>query len=194
MMQTQTHKSDLAFSNLYLKKRAEIKILYQFQKTKTEFFVAKADARNFEHEIKKQLDFDSIIKFAQQQFPNFAEHVIPRLKQLKDFVDEEIAEGEDVSLSLPSLKNLFVFLYALKTFKKPTITVGDDGLFQVDWEIDKFNVLTIRFDEAFYVSYVIFRPSQYESRRIILNGSMYVLDFKNYLLELKLTTHKKTND
>ena len=165
-------------------------IKYPPRKITAEVFLPEAAVHNFERDIEKQPDFESILKFGKLKFPVSAKDVFVRLVQLKGFVDEEIAEGEDVSLSLPSLRNLLVFLYAIETFNKPTITVGDDGLFQVNWRLDQNNVLTVRFDEEFHVTYVIFCPSRYESGRMIQNGSMHVLDFKDHLLKLKLKTHK----
>lgn len=150
------------------------------------------DVHDFKCKIETYTDFSSILRFAEPKFPASTKPVFSRLSELKNFVDEEIEEGENVSLSLPSLRNLLVFLCAMGKFKNPTITAGDDGLFQVNWRFDRNNVLTVRFDTEFHVTYVIFCPSRYESSRIILNGNMHVLDFTDYILRLKLKTYQMT--
>jgi len=111
------------------------------------------------------------------------DYFFKRIREL----EELCAEEDDVEISLESLKSMLLFVGTLGNISKPSsLTVSDDGLFHLGWKKDKNNSITLEFKKDYFSNYVIFQPSRHISKRIILNGSMYVLDLINYLNNLKI--------
>jgi hypothetical protein len=116
------------------------------------------------------------------------DYLFNRIYELKELCDEE----EDCDLSLESLKSMFLFIGTIANISKPSsITVSESGLFYVKWQIDKNNLITMRFKRDYFLDYVIFRPSSHTSKRIILNGSMNTMDFIDYLNNLNIKIHQQ---
>lgn len=142
-------------------------------------------------QLQRHLDqcqsFSAILDCAQQQRCGIPASLFQRFQQLYDFAEAE----DDMKMSLASLRNAIVFLSRLRAYLIPSISLNDNGLLQMQWRVARDHALTIRFDADYQVSYVIFRPSRFMKRRIILNGGMYVLDFIEYLAELKVQVYKE---
>ncbi len=143
----------------------------------------------FMNSLSKKADFNEIINFSESRYPETQKFIFHRLMNLNVMSDSE----ENDKLSLESLKGLLAFLYSIKIFKKPTITLNDLGYLQLNWKRDKNNLLTVNFKEKYFLNYVIFMPSSYNSKRIILNGAMNILDFQHYLSKLGVKLHKESN-
>ncbi|MCP4346568.1 MAG: hypothetical protein GY795_13710 [Desulfobacterales bacterium] len=148
----------------------------------------KADIKSFMNLLNNKSDFFEILNCSNSKFPESEKYIFQRLKDLNTMLDTE----ENEQMSLESLKGLLVFLYSIKSFRKPTITLNDLGYLQLNWKKDKNNLLTLNFKENHLLHYVIFMPSHYTSKRIILNGAMNILDFKHYLSKLGLKLHKES--
>lgn len=114
--------------------------------------------------------------------------VSSRIKVLLEDYDDDDCDP----LSLGSLRSLIVFFHQVQGIKKKTaITLNDLGRFHVNWKKDKKNMLSVCFKDQFILDYVIFKPSKHSDKRIILNGSMNILDFIDYLFDLKLKVYKE---
>lgn len=159
-------------------------ILYEIkEKTSKE----ELDAKSFKSALSGKTDFFEIIEFSESEFSEAKAFVFQRLKSLNIMTDPD----KDEKMSLESLKGLLVFLHSIENFRKPVITLNDLGYFQLNWKKDRNNLLTVNFKENYYLNYVIFMPSHYTSKRIILNGSMNIFDFKNFLFKLGVKLHKE---
>lgn len=141
--------------------------------------VEEADIKRFVKLLKGKSDFFEIIEVSRSEYPDEKEYLFRRINELNDLLLEE-----DENLSLESLRGLLVVLYIIKKHSKPEITVNDSGFFQLNWKKDKSNMVSMEFREKLLLNYVIFMPSRYTPERIILNGFMNVLDFKDYLSRL----------
>ncbi len=169
-------------------KKTREEYFWSQQQIITEALPYKVHVNNFKNGLEDHSNFNSIVKFAKEKFPDTRRYVFQRLTDLKELYDLE----EDVEISLESLRNLLLFLFAIDNFKKPILTLNDTGFFQANWRTGRDKALTMRFEEDYLVTDVIFRPGRYTHKRIILNGRMYVLDFKDYLLELKLRIYRES--
>ncbi len=145
------------------------------------------DVKGFMNSLNKITDFFEIIYSSESIFPDNKKYIFQRLMDIKVMHDPK--EGDDISLE--SLKGLLVFLYSVKDFKKPSITLNDLGFLQMNWKRDKNNLLTVSFKENYFLNYVIFMPSGFTDKRIILNGSMNILDLGNYLSKLCIKLHRE---
>ena len=135
-------------------------------------------------EIDKLSTFEKILQYGIETIKLKDDYFFKRIREL----EELCAEEDDVEISLESLKSMLLFVGTLGNISKPSsLTVSDNGLFHLGWKQDKNNSITLRFKKDYFSDYVIFQPSSYLSQRIILNGSMYVLDLINYLNNLKLS-------
>ncbi|MBP0021918.1 MAG: hypothetical protein J7647_30725 [Cyanobacteria bacterium SBLK] len=167
---------------------------------KNEFTFSDYRTRNISHLVSlqnksKQISKDTLDNlFIFEEILNYSlnfvklkdDYFSQRIRKLKELCDLE----DDYDLSLRSLKTLCLFLGSLENISKPnSLTVSEDGLFYMRWKKDKENGLTVRFKENYFVDYVIFQPSLYINKRIILNNSMYVLDLIDYLDRLKIELH-----
>ncbi len=170
------------------------------EKKKEEYFFYKSevvkkgllyesDSGNFKDCLEKSSTYNEIMEFGKNRFPIAKRYLLQRLSELKYLSDLE--EGEEISSD--SLKSMLLFLFSVKSLKKPVITLNDMGIFQTSWKKDRKNLLTTSFIENWSLNYVLFRPSHHTSERIILNGVMNVLDFKDYLLEMGLKLHREKN-
>lgn len=145
--------------------------------------------QNFLEGLKKAPSLEQIMRFARQEFAKWGirhDYLFNRLTNLIQIAAEE----NEPEISAHSLKGLLFFLYLLKEFSKPKITLNDAGLFEISWQQSRSDDLTISFKDTNTLSYVIFRPSHYTEKRIVLNGSMNLLDFKDYISALQLQTYK----
>ncbi|WP_207681378.1 hypothetical protein [Desulfonema magnum] len=142
---------------------------------------------NFKGCLEKRSAYNEIIEFGKKRFPITKQCLFQRLAELQERCDPE--ENEEISLG--SLKSMLLFLFSVKNLKKPVITLNDMGIFQTSWKKDRKNLLTTSFIDNWSLNYVIFRPSRHTPERIILNGVMNELDFKDYLLEMRLKPHRK---
>ena len=145
--------------------------------------------KSFMNSLSKKTDFNEIINISESEYPEIQKYIFHRLMNLNTMSNSE----KNDKFSLESLNGLLAFLYSIKTFKKPTITLNDLGYLQLNWKRDKNNLLTVNFKENYFLNYVVFMPSQYNSKRIILNGAMNILDFKHYLSKLGVKLHKESN-
>lgn len=140
-----------------------------------------SNANKFKSRIESIFKFSELIEFTRNNFPNY---LAERISELKNSDPEE-------EVSIDSLKSMLLFLFSIRKFKKPTITLNDMGIFQTRWKTDRNNSMTTSFIENWSLNYVIFKPSRHASKRIILNGKMNVLDFKDYLVDIKFKPHKE---
>ncbi|MBF0230802.1 MAG: hypothetical protein HQK63_14635 [Desulfamplus sp.] len=154
--------------------------VYQFQNIKEELFW-ELDINTLKNYLDKAVSYNDLVEFGKNRFPIYLFDRLTELKQLEE-------EGE---ISLDSLKSMLLFLISIKNLKKPVITLNDMGIFQASWKKDRNNLLTTSFTENWSLNYVLFRPSRYASERIILNGVMNVLDFKDYLIDIGIKIHRE---
>lgn len=137
--------------------------------------------------------FEDIIASAQETFikSNISfTYLSERIDRLRLMAEED----DETSVSLPSLRGLFLFLFTLQEYDKPQITLNDKGLFQVNWRQTRDNALTVNFKDAQIANYVLFRPSRHTDKRTILNGIMSIFDLRDYLAELQVQVYKATED
>lgn len=138
-------------------------------------------------ELDKLSTFEEILQYGIDSIKLKDDYFFKRIREL----EELCAEEDDVEISLESLKGMFLFVGTLGKISKPSsLTVSDNGFFYLEWETDENNSITLRFKKDDFCDYVIFQPSSHLSKRIILNGSMYVLDLINYLNNLKIAIHQ----
>ncbi|WP_204103208.1 MULTISPECIES: hypothetical protein [Spirulina sp. CCY15215] len=138
--------------------------------------------------IDKIVTFEEILNYGLDFIKLKDDYFSKRIRELKELCDLE----EDDELSLESLKTMFLFIGSLENITKPSsLTVSESGLFYLEWEKDKNDSLTLRFKKDYYLDYVIFKPSLYINKRIILNGSMYVLDMIDYINDLNIKVHQQ---
>ena len=138
--------------------------------------------------IEKIVTFEEILNYGLDFIKLKDDYFSKRIRELKELCDLE----EDDELSLESLKTMFLFIGSLENISKPdSLTVSESGLFYLEWEKDKNDSLNFRFKKDYYLDYVIFKPSLYINKRIILNGSMYVLDMIDYINDLNIKVHQQ---
>ncbi|MDY6805201.1 MAG: hypothetical protein SXA11_15530 [Cyanobacteriota bacterium] len=138
-------------------------------------------------EIDKLSTFEEILQYGIESIKLKDYYFFKRIREL----EELCAEEEDVEISLESLKSMFLFVGTIGNISKPSsLTVNDNGFFHLGWKKDKNNSITLEFKKDYFSNYVIFKPSRHISKRIILNGSMYVLDLIDYLHNLKIKIHR----
>lgn len=159
---------------LYYPKNMDSYQIY-FNKTKPE------KPNDFIKKIKKVSLLDKIVTIAESFFADTKKYLFKRIKELVDLFDEE-----EEQISIGSLKSMLIFLFSINKFSKPVITLNENGTFQISWKKDNNNLTTLRFKDKETLDYVIFKPSKYDKNPIILNGSMNIFDFKNYLMQLGL--------
>lgn len=118
------------------------------------------------------------------------ERIVRRVTELQDlyYADEE------TQVSIDSLRSMLVFLLVLDDFDYPVIALNEEGLFHLSWRKDHTNLMTLRFKAGNFLDYVIFRPSQYMKKPIILNGRMNLFDFESYLHRLSWHIHLLRNN
>ncbi len=139
-------------------------------------------------DIDKLSTFEEIFKYGINAIKLKNDYFFNRIRELKELCDSE----EDYDVSLESLKTMFLFVEAVGSISKPSsLTVSESGLFYLEWKQDRNNSLTLRFKKDYFLDYVIFKPSSHTSKRIIFNGSMYVLDLIDYLNALNIKIHQK---
>ncbi len=143
------------------------------------------DASSLVDCLKGLSDFSEIMLASKMKFPETKKDILQRIGYLYRLFESE--EGE--ALSLESLKGVLVFLYSIRGIRKPTITLSDSGFFHLSWKKSKESALSLLFKEEFSLHYVLFMPSRSPDRRVILNGSMDLFDFKNYLSRLGVVLH-----
>lgn len=141
---------------------------------------------------KEQLEqlstFENLLDYGEAMLQWDEPYFFNRIRELKKLCDAE----EDYDLSLDSFRTMLLFVGAINNVAKPTIlTVGESGLFYLKWKKDKKNGITVLLKTDYFLDYVIFKPSSYISKRIILNGSMYALDLVDYLKDLTIKLHQK---
>jgi hypothetical protein len=138
-------------------------------------------------EIDKLSTFEEILKYGIEAIKLKDDYFFNRIRELKELCDSE----EDYDVSLESFKTMFLFVEAIGSISKPSsLTVSENGIFHLEWEKDRNNSITLRFKKDYFSDYVIFKPSSHISKRIILNGSMYVLDLIDYLNDLNIKIHQ----
>ena len=139
-------------------------------------------------EIDKLSDFEKILKYGINVIKLKADYLFNRIRELKELCDSE----EDYDISLESLKSMFLFVGTIGNISKPSsITVSESGLFYVKWQKDRNNLITVRFQKNYFLDYLIFKPSSHIDKRIILNGSMNVMDLIDYLNDLNIKIHQQ---
>lgn len=139
-------------------------------------------------EIDKLSTFEDIVQYSINAIKVKDDYLFKRIYQLKELCDLE----EDYDVLLESLKGMFLFVGLIGNFSKPTsLTVSESGFFYLEWERDRNNSLTVRFKNDYLLDYVIFKPSSHINKRIILNGSMNILDLIDYLKALSITIHQE---
>jgi hypothetical protein len=142
-------------------------------------------------DLKKSKNLDDVLKLAKTFFSE-RKHLSNRLEQLISFYNEE-EEEEEGEISVESLKSMLVFFSEKVKFNSPSITLSEDGIFQVNWRKDNLNLITLRFKNENSADFLIFESSQYTDKPEISNGSKTVFklveDIKklnlNYLIEDK---------
>ncbi len=143
--------------------------------------------KNFSHSLQNIADINGLTDFAKRVFPRSKQYLFGFLAEvIEDFYLEE---GDE--LSVESLKGMLLFLYSLKRFKEPEISISETGIFYIDWEEDANNSLTVRFKDDFLLEYSLFQPSNHTSKWNIRSGKMHVLDFKDDLSKLGIKLHKE---
>jgi hypothetical protein len=152
---------------------------------KAENIPVRKDIRNSLENIS---DNNDLIDFSKKVFPKSKQYLFDLLTEvIKDFYQEE----ENSEFSTESLKGILLFLYSLKKFKRPEISISETGVFYIDWEEEINNSLTVRFKDDFFLEYSLFQPSDHSDKWNIRNGKIHVLDFINDLSKLGINLHKE---
>ena len=107
-------------------------------------------------------------------------------KRIRNLV--EMSEDDDSvnNALIESLKGLIAFLILSQDFKKPSITISDEGLFNLTWEKSHNELIIIQFENYKKVSFVIFRESDIPDDRIINRGTSDYLTLYNDINRLRL--------
>ena len=153
----------------------------------TTVFPPEIAVQQLRDELEQAHTVSTLLESVQQHLPDVPLAFFQRIQQLQAFAEVE----DDMEMSLASLRNALLFVCLLKRFRVPSVTLNDVGLLQMNWRVARDQALTLRFDEAYQVSYVIFRPSHFTTKRMILSGGMYILDVLEYLTELNIHLHKE---
>jgi len=140
---------------------------------------------SFSKKLNELPSIDEVICFSKEKFSDRHQYLFERVRYLIEVFDYD--EGDEVSID--SLKSMMLFLFAESKFKKPTLTLNEDGTFQSQWEIDRHNWMTLCFKKDENLDYVIFRSSQYTTKPIVLHGRMNIWDFRDHLNRLSLKFH-----
>ncbi len=153
-------------------------------KTVTFFPHEEKDKSDVADILKKLHTIDELLSFCKENFADKTQNLSNRLVELLELHDEN-----DNPISVGSLKSMLAFLLLMPVgFKSPRMTLNENGTFQLNWRRDNFNLITLRFKDDHALDYVIFKPSQYCKKHIILNGYMNLFDFAEYLKNLNLYT------
>jgi len=144
--------------------------------------------KNIHNFLKKISDNNDPINFAKSVFPESKQYLFELLTEV---IEEFYQEEEHSDISTESLKGILLFLYSLKKFKEPQISISETGVFYIDWEEEINDSLTIRFKDEFLLEYSLFQPSEYTDKWNIRNGKIHVLDFINDLSKLGIKLHKE---
>ena len=154
-----------------------------------ELTLANKNSKNIDEwvsELDKLSNFDDTISFLERNISSNNFYLLSRLKELKVLCDLEA----DCDIELKSLKSMLLFIFIVQSFSKASLILNESGYLQLSWRKDRNSLMTLRFQDDYILDYVIFIPSSYIQPRIILNGSMNVLDFIDYMHNLKLAIHK----
>jgi len=149
------------------------------------YFYPKVTASEFSEvdNLRKKMEdissLNEILLLSKSFFPNSKYYLFERIKDLSELFDED----EGCQISVDSLKSMLVFLFLIKGFAKPVLTLNENGTFQTNWKKDNFNFITLRFKEKESVDYLIFKSSRYIKKPVILNGNMNIFDFGDYLAD-----------
>lgn len=139
-------------------------------------------------ELDKLSTFEEIVKYGINIINFQDDYFVNRINELKEICNLE----EDYDISLESLKSMFLFVGRVGKISKPSsITVSENGLFYVKWQKDRKNSITVRFQKDYFLDYVMFKPSSHTNKRIILHGSMSVMDLVDYLNDLNVKIHQQ---
>ncbi len=142
--------------------------------------------KDIHNSLKGISDINDLINFGKRVFPESEQYLFELVAEaMEDFDPEE--EGDEISVE--SLKGMLLFLYSLKRFKEPEISISETGVFYVDWEEEVNDSLTVRFKDDFLLEYSLFQPSVHTDKWNIRNGKMHVSDFKDDLLKLGIKLH-----
>jgi hypothetical protein len=131
--------------------------------------------------LEKANNIDAVLKIAKTFFSE-KQSLYHRLENLIGFYDEE-----DSEISIESLKSMLVFFSAKSKFSSPSMTLNEDGTFQINWRKDNLNLITLRFRSENFVDFLIFKSSQYTEKPIVSNGNTTVFDFIEEIKKLNLT-------
>jgi len=144
--------------------------------------------KDIRNSLKTISDINDLINFGKGVFPKSEQYLFELATEaIEDFYPEE--EGDEISVE--SLKGMLLFLYSLKRFKEPEISISETGVFYVDWEEEVNNSLTVRFKDDFFLEYSLFQPSVHTDKWNIRNGKVHILDFKDDLLKLDIKLHRE---
>ena len=139
--------------------------------------------KSFPDRIKTLTNIEDVVKLAKNCFSE-KQTLFNRLVQLIHFFYDEEDEGE---ISIESLKSMLIFFSSIKPdFNTPSMTLNENGYFEVDWRKSNFELITLRFREENNVDYLVFKPSQYTEKPIILNNSINLFDSIELIKDLKL--------
>lgn len=152
----------------------------------TTVFPPEIAVQQLRDELERAHTVSALLESVHQHLPDVSFAFFQRIQHLQALAEVE----DDMEMSLASLRNALLFVCLLKRFRIPSVTLNDGGLLQMNWRVARDQAVTLRFDEAYQVSYVIFRPSHFTTKRVILNGGMYILDVLEYLTELNIHLHK----
>jgi hypothetical protein len=137
-------------------------------------------------ELTALTNFENILALVKKYFSK-KEWLIKRLVQLAEFYYEDKDE-DDLDISIESLKSMIIFfIFMTDNLIPPTMTLNEDGTFQVNWRKNNLNLITLMFESENFVDYLILEPSQYTEKPIISNGSMTLFDFIERIKKLNLT-------
>jgi hypothetical protein len=148
---------------------------------------------SFPDRIKNLTSIKDILKLAENCFSK-KQTLFNRLVQLINFFYDEEDGGE---VSIESLKSMLVFFSSIKSnFNIPSMTLNEDGTFQVNWRKNNLNLITLKFRNENFVDYLIFESSQYTEKPIVSNGNMNLFDFIDRIKSLNLAylIENKLND
>ena len=107
-------------------------------------------------------------------------------KRIINLVEMSKDDASVNNASIESLKGLIAFLILSQDYKKPSITLSDEGLFNLTWEKSSNELIIIQFENYKKVSFVIFRESDIQDERIINRGTSDYLTLYHDINRLRL--------